>query len=164
MLCLRSSGAFTRSISLLPKRRLTPTRLSTRCASSPSEHPPPNQPYPNWTRQLTIYPSRTFIVLSSHRPRILSQSLPIPTTSPPFPLPPSSSSIDLIAPAPDLLPKISLHPALANIQVRNGPRDTFNPSHRVRKRRHGFLSRLRSRTGRMTLKRRKLKRRSTLSH
>jgi len=50
------------------------------------------------------------------------------------------------------------------MQVRGAKRDTFNPSHLVRKRRHGFLSRARSRTGRMILKRRKVKRRNTLSH
>ncbi|KAH8670243.1 hypothetical protein BGZ60DRAFT_31350 [Tricladium varicosporioides] len=60
--------------------------------------------------------------------------------------------------------KMSTHPAMESMQVRCAPRNTFNPSHFVRKRRHGFLSRLRSRTGRMTLQRRKAKRRSTLSH
>lgn len=64
----------------------------------------------------------------------------------------------------DLLPKISSHPALGAIQVRCGPRNTFNPSHFVRKRRHGFLSRIRTRTGRATLQRRRAKKRSTLSH
>ena len=49
-------------------------------------------------------------------------------------------------------------------QVRGAKRDTFNPSHVVRKRRHGFLARLRTRTGRMVLKRRKAKKRNTLSH
>ena len=44
------------------------------------------------------------------------------------------------------------------------PRNTFNPSHFVRKRRHGFLSRIRSRKGRNTIKRRRLKNRSTVSH
>jgi large subunit ribosomal protein L34 len=34
----------------------------------------------------------------------------------------------------------------------------------VRKRRHGFLSRIRTRKGRATLKRRRAKGRSTLSH
>lgn len=64
----------------------------------------------------------------------------------------------------DLLPKISSHPALGATQVRCGPRDTFNPSHFVRKRRHGFLSRIRTRKGRNTLARRRAKKRSTLSH
>ena len=49
-------------------------------------------------------------------------------------------------------------------QVRGAKRDTFNPSHIVRKRRHGFLSRLRTRNGRAVLKRRRLKGRNTLSH
>ncbi|PMD34705.1 hypothetical protein L207DRAFT_557163 [Hyaloscypha variabilis F] len=64
----------------------------------------------------------------------------------------------------DLLPKISSHPALGATQIRCGPRDTFSPSHFVRKRRHGFLSRIRTRKGRMTLARRRAKKRSTLSH
>ncbi|MCJ1340475.1 hypothetical protein MMC09_005771 [Bachmanniomyces sp. S44760] len=73
----------------------------------------------------------------------------------------SAASAPLLA---DLMPKISTHPALASAQVRNGPRNTYDPSHRVRKRRAGFLARVKSRTGRAILKRRRLKRRSTLSH
>lgn len=64
----------------------------------------------------------------------------------------------------DLVPKISSHPAALGMQVRNGPRNTFDPSHRVRKRRHGFLARLKSRTGRKVLKRRTLKGRQSLTH
>ncbi|KAM3076001.1 hypothetical protein ACMFMF_005346 [Clarireedia jacksonii] len=64
----------------------------------------------------------------------------------------------------DLLPKISTHPALGATQIRCGPRNTFSPSHFVRKRRHGFLSRIRTRKGRATLQRRKSKKRSSLSH
>ena len=84
-----------------------------------------------------------------------------------------SSSLALSPPAPsigsvlstlDILPKISTHPALQTLQVRNGPRNTYDPSHRVRKRRAGFLARKRSRTGRNILVRRRQKRRSTLSH
>lgn len=44
------------------------------------------------------------------------------------------------------------------------PRDTYNPSHRVRKRRHGFLSRVKTRKGRAILTRRRLKGRQSLSH
>lgn len=55
-------------------------------------------------------------------------------------------------------------PSLSLLQVRGAKRDTYDPSHRVRKRRHGFLSRLRSKNGRNTLKRRKLRGRNTLSH
>jgi len=64
----------------------------------------------------------------------------------------------------DLLPNISSHPALATTQIRCAPRNTYNPSHFVRKRRHGFLSRLKTRTGRMTLARRRAKGRRFLSH
>lgn len=64
----------------------------------------------------------------------------------------------------DIFPRITTHPALSSIQIRCGPRNTFSPSHFVRKRRHGFLSRISSRKGRATLLRRKTKKRSTLSH
>ncbi|KAF2863514.1 hypothetical protein K470DRAFT_207759, partial [Piedraia hortae CBS 480.64] len=50
------------------------------------------------------------------------------------------------------------------VQTRGAKRDTYNPSHKIRKRRHGFLSRIRTRTGRKILKRRMLKGRSSLSH
>ncbi|KAF2429941.1 hypothetical protein EJ08DRAFT_634817 [Tothia fuscella] len=98
---------------------------------------------------------RAFSILCTRRPRILASMSNTPS--------PSISST-LITPTLDLLPKISSHPSLAGIQVRNGPRDTFNPSHRVRKRRHGFLSRIKTRKGRNTLKRRLSKSRSKLSH
>ncbi|KAI9816997.1 MAG: hypothetical protein M1826_001693 [Phylliscum demangeonii] len=76
----------------------------------------------------------------------------------------ASSSSSSLLPPPSLLHRISTHPALRFQQVRNGTRNTFNPSHRVRKRRHGFLARLRTRTGRMILKRRRARRRASLSH
>lgn len=79
-------------------------------------------------------------------------------------MPPCPDRLASASPPVDHLPRISLHPSMSSVQVRNAPRNTFNPSHRVRKRRHGFLSRLRTRTGRNLLKRRMLKRRSTLSH
>ncbi|KAF8532512.1 ribosomal protein L34, partial [Gautieria morchelliformis] len=40
----------------------------------------------------------------------------------------------------------------------------YQPSQRVRKRRHGFLARLRSRTGKKILARRRAKGRKYLSH
>ncbi|KAI1801631.1 hypothetical protein F4811DRAFT_533332 [Daldinia bambusicola] len=68
---------------------------------------------------------------------------------------------------PDLVPKTSLtsHPSLFGAaQVRFGPRPTMARASRlVRKRRHGFLSRVRSHNGRKTLQRRKDKKRSSLS-
>lgn len=50
------------------------------------------------------------------------------------------------------------------IQTRGAKRDTYNPSQIVRKRRHGLLARMRSRTGRKMLARRKAKGRTCLSH
>ncbi|PYH93750.1 hypothetical protein BO71DRAFT_399472 [Aspergillus ellipticus CBS 707.79] len=44
-----------------------------------------------------------------------------------------------------------------------GKRNTYNPSRRVQKRRHGFLARLRTRGGRNILMRRRAKGRKTLS-
>ncbi|KAK6511421.1 hypothetical protein TWF481_000338 [Arthrobotrys musiformis] len=49
-------------------------------------------------------------------------------------------------------------------QTRGHRRKTYNPSHIVRKRRFGFLARLRSKTGRNILKRRKEKGRKMLTH
>ncbi|RMY58682.1 hypothetical protein D0865_02476 [Hortaea werneckii] len=72
------------------------------------------------------------------------------------------------APVKEDTPTSSLRPlsqpSLPTLQVRGAKRTTFKPSHRVRKRRHGFLARLRTRTGRRVLLRRKLKGRNTLSH
>ncbi|THX79143.1 hypothetical protein D6D05_05081 [Aureobasidium pullulans] len=99
-------------------------------------------------RLLTFNPSRTFSLLSARRPTLptaptstlsLNTTLELPT------LPASSTTLTLL-------------------QARGPKRDTFDPSHRVRKRRSGFLARIRSRNGRNLVKRRRLKKRSTLSH
>ncbi|KAI1197261.1 hypothetical protein F5X97DRAFT_324650 [Nemania serpens] len=67
----------------------------------------------------------------------------------------------------DIVPRsaITTHPALAGPQqIRCGPRPTMARSSRlVRKRRHGFLSRLRTRNGQRTLQRRKDKKRTVVS-
>ncbi|RPA92173.1 hypothetical protein L873DRAFT_1711087, partial [Choiromyces venosus 120613-1] len=63
-----------------------------------------------------------------------------------------------------LMAKISSNPGLLGVQVRCGPRNTFNPSHRVRKRRLGFLARKRTPGGRGVLKRRRAKGRKSLTH
>jgi large subunit ribosomal protein L34 len=104
-------------------------------------------------------------MIRSMSTRTLVRPSPFPQSALRQPLQtPASISETASEPTLDLLPKISGHPSLAGIQVRNGPRDTYSPSHFVRKRRLGFLARKRSRTGRMILKRRQAKRRSTLSH
>ncbi|KAI1126395.1 hypothetical protein F5Y10DRAFT_267169 [Nemania abortiva] len=67
----------------------------------------------------------------------------------------------------DVVPRTSItaHPALAGPQqIRCGPRPTMARSSRlIRKRRHGFLSRIRTRNGQRTLQRRKDKKRSVMS-
>lgn len=68
----------------------------------------------------------------------------------------------------DLVPKsfISAHPALAGIasQIRCGPRPTMsNASRLIQKRRHGFLSRIRTNKGRKVLAARKAKGRRRLA-
>lgn len=106
----------------------------------------------------TNFFNRTFTSITPLRPTIFANSFrPSPTVS-------IQTTPETAATTLDLLPKISAHPALSSTQVRCGPRNTFSPSHFVRKRRHGFLSRLRTRKGRALLQRRKAKKRSTLSH
>ncbi|KAI5241423.1 hypothetical protein E4T47_06797 [Aureobasidium subglaciale] len=92
--------------------------------------------------------SRTFSLLSARRPTL-------PST------PTSTLSLNTTLELPTL-PAAST--TLTLLQARGPKRDTFDPSHRVRKRRSGFLARLRTRNGRNLLKRRRLKKRSTLSH
>ncbi|PBP15594.1 hypothetical protein BUE80_DR013676 [Diplocarpon rosae] len=108
---------------------------------------------PSLKRKLTTFrgPSRPTVL----RPSVTTQPFFVSSTSPA-----SSTSGEIL----DLLPKISTHPSAAATQFRCGPRRTFDPSHFVRKRRHGFLSRIRTRKGRALLKRRKAKGRTTLSH
>lgn len=69
----------------------------------------------------------------------------------------------------DIVPRdaITSNPALAGAatQIRCGPRNTMNGHTRlVQKRRHGFLVRKRSRTGRKILLRRTLKGRRQVAH
>ncbi|KAL2023882.1 hypothetical protein VTK56DRAFT_659 [Thermocarpiscus australiensis] len=67
----------------------------------------------------------------------------------------TGTMVDLVAKS-----SISSHPALAGpaAQIRCGPRATMsNASRLVQKRRHGFLSRIRTHSGRKTLARRRAK-------
>ncbi|KAI5838593.1 60S ribosomal protein-like protein L34 [Morchella snyderi] len=102
-------------------------------------------------------PARTFTSLTPLRPSVFpsisSSYLAVPT-----------NTTSITAATATIAPRISSHPALRALQVRNGPRNTFDPSHRVRKRRVGFLARKRTRGGRAVLKRRQLKGRRSLSH
>lgn len=117
-------------------------------------------PRPPLLQQFLTPPSRSISLLSPRRPIL-------PCTSSPQALAAPGAASTSLLPSPstlDLAGKISAHPALCSMQIRCGPRDTYNPSHLVRKRRHGFLSRIRTKKGRKLLMRRLKKGRWNLSH
>ncbi|KAF2854751.1 hypothetical protein T440DRAFT_542306 [Plenodomus tracheiphilus IPT5] len=135
--CLRLVARPTQSTTHILRPTLTPT-------TSPQRPP-------------SLLTPRHFSALAPRRPTLpLSHTLPAPGT--PSSLPPSAPQ------TLDLLGKISAHPGLGSTQIRCGPRDTYNPSHIVRKRRHGFLSRIRTKKGRKTIMRRLKKGRWNISH
>ncbi|KAI1103245.1 hypothetical protein F4804DRAFT_234985 [Jackrogersella minutella] len=115
---------------------------------------------------------RTFSSLPSLRPTLLASSSTNSTVFRPSTL--STGLLNSYTPSAatgvlDLVPStaVSAHPALAGgaSQVRFGPRPTVARTSRlVRKRRHGFLSRIRTHNGRKTLQRRRDKKRSILSN
>ncbi|KAK3327623.1 hypothetical protein B0T19DRAFT_422281 [Cercophora scortea] len=121
--------------------------------------------------------TRTFTNLPSLRPTLLHPS-PTSTSTTTFRstatplawLPSTSTAVDTLSedsPFYDLAPKssVSAHPAFANVgsQVRFAPRPTMsNASRLIQKRRHGFLSRIRTKKGRNTLTRRSVKGRKRL--
>ncbi|KAG9197298.1 hypothetical protein G6514_001896 [Epicoccum nigrum] len=104
--------------------------------------------------------ARNMSLLNARRPMLSASSMPstlsVPGTAP--------SAVTCSSETLDIMGKISASPAFAGVQIRCGPRDTYNPSHFVRKRRHGFLSRLRTKKGRKLLMRRLTKGRTNLSH
>ncbi|EEH19162.1 ribosomal protein L34 [Paracoccidioides brasiliensis Pb03] len=69
-----------------------------------------------------------------------------------------SPSVSLLA----LIPGTTARPFSASAAL-GGKRDTYNPSRRVQKRRHGFLARLKTNSGRKILARRRAKGRKFLS-
>lgn len=88
------------------------------------------------------------------------------------PAPASAAAADVVGGTAiaDVVPRtaVTSHPALAGAgsQIRCGPRRYMNmnrPSRLIRMRRHGFLSRIRTKTGRKMLQRRKTKGRKMLS-
>ncbi|KAL6875528.1 hypothetical protein HDV57DRAFT_503373 [Trichoderma longibrachiatum] len=99
---------------------------------------------------------RTYTCLSPLRPTLTSTFRPTATSFTPSPTTTATSS----EASADVVPAaaVSAHPALQGMQLRFGPRNTMNGHTRlVQKRRHGWLKRTRSKTGRRILQRRKLK-------
>ncbi|KAK5993957.1 hypothetical protein PT974_07395 [Cladobotryum mycophilum] len=109
---------------------------------------------PLLAKQTTSMLPRAFTTLSPLRPTLSSTFRPNLTNFTPTPTSTSSAVADLVPRG-----AISAHPALAGAsQMRCGPRNTMNGHTRlVQKRRHGWLKRMRSKTGRRILERRKLK-------
>ncbi|KND91826.1 50S ribosomal protein L34 [Tolypocladium ophioglossoides CBS 100239] len=96
---------------------------------------------------------RTFTTLSPLRPTLTPTRRPSCMTS--FTPTPTTTTT-----AADVVPTsaVSSHPALSGLQLRFGPRNTMNGHTRlIQKRRHGFLYRMRSKTGRRIILRRKMK-------
>ncbi|KAI1010285.1 hypothetical protein LB505_005378 [Fusarium chuoi] len=97
---------------------------------------------------------RTFTTLVPLRPSLTPMNGAIRRTALPSSFTPSTAA------SADIVPSsaISAHPAFGDMQIRCGPRNTMNGHTRlVQKRRHGFLCRKRSKTGRKILLRRKIK-------
>ncbi|KAL6830995.1 tRNA synthetases class I (M) domain-containing protein [Trichoderma sp. SZMC 28015] len=104
--------------------------------------------------RISVLSQRTYTCLSPLRPTLTSTFRPNNSFTAPSPAATSPES------AADLVPTaaVSSHPALQGLQLRFGPRNTMNGHTRlVQKRRHGWLKRTRSKTGRRILQRRKLK-------
>ncbi|KAF5538021.1 ribosomal L34 mitochondrial [Fusarium napiforme] len=104
---------------------------------------------------------RTFTTLVPLRPSLTPMTGAIRRTALPSSFTPSTAA------SADIVPSsaISAHPALGDMQIRCGPRNTMNGHTRlVQKRRHGFLCRKRSKTGRKILLRRKIKGRRHIAH
>jgi large subunit ribosomal protein L34 len=145
--CTRYIALARPSLNLASTSSLLQSTLRPLAASQPAQsHVSHSIPRP--AHSLTIHCSRTFSLLASRRPTL-------PST------PTSTLSLNTTLELPTL-PAAST--TLTLLQARGPKRDTFDPSHRVRKRRSGFLARIRSRNGRNLIKRRLLKKRSTLSH
>ncbi|KAH7355869.1 ribosomal protein L34-domain-containing protein [Pyrenochaeta sp. MPI-SDFR-AT-0127] len=111
-------------------------------------------------KQGDLQRGRSISLLSPRRP-ILARTCSPSTLTAPGTIP---SSLSFSPETLDLAGKISSHPGIGCMQIRCGPRDTYNPSHLVRKRRHGFLSRIRTKKGRKMIMRRLKKGRWNLSH
>ncbi|KAK0635347.1 hypothetical protein B0T17DRAFT_612225 [Bombardia bombarda] len=124
----------------------------------------------------TATTARTFSNLPSLRPTTLPSSSTtnniafrpfqtplarLPTTATTTTTTADGEVLDLVSRA-----SISAHPALAGagVQIRCGPRPTMSGASRlIQKRRHGFLSRIKTKNGRKTLTQRQTKGRKRLS-
>jgi large subunit ribosomal protein L34 len=110
---------------------------------------------------------RVFVTDQNHRGPSKSRPLSSLIVSPRRPcLPRPISMLETPCTSPQAISlQMAPSPMCSAIQVRGGRRRaTLDPSHLVRKRRHGFLARNRSKSGRKVLLRRRLKHRKSLTH
>ncbi|SPQ21831.1 7263c1e5-eda7-4f66-b1b7-a70bef964ee0 [Thermothielavioides terrestris] len=142
-------------------------RLLPRCALPTSSCPAAARPFSNLPtlRPTILHPSTTTTVFRAPNQTLLSSPTLTTTTTTTTAAAEAGCQTTLLL---DLLPKraITSHPALAGCasQIRCGPRPTMARATRlIQKRRHGFLSRVKTQSGRKTLARRKAKGRKRLS-
>ncbi|KAL3450660.1 ribosomal protein L34-domain-containing protein [Aspergillus insuetus] len=130
--------------------RAIPSTLRT-ATSSIFKQAPISRALPSQIRPFSFAAATT----STIRPT-LSQSPTQPTTTTT-----TTSSLSILSQLPSTgaqqMRSFSASTSLA------GKRDTYNPSRRVQKRRHGFLARVKTRTGRAIIARRRAKGRKNLS-
>jgi large subunit ribosomal protein L34 len=123
--CTRHIAQARPSLNLASTTSLLQSTLRPLAASQPAQSHVSHRVPPS-THPLTIHRSRTFSLLSPRRPTL-------PST------PTSTLSLNTTLELPTL-PAAST--TLTLLQARGPKRDTFDPSHRVRKRRSGFLARI----------------------
>lgn len=166
MICTRCRTALMRSHSIAIEQPRSARGLAGSIVQRPTSFSTmttkPPVTVPSARRSLTP-PTRAFstqivstISRNKHRPSILTPVRPTLTPTPQSPL--------------GLPPTILTNPPSSSTRTFSttsalfAPRNTYNNHHIKRKRKHGFLSRIKTRTGRMILKRRRAKGRINLAH
>jgi len=151
--CLRSSRAIgTPVVRIQQSKPVTATRFTSSSRYGSLLSTSYVQFLTRYLASLSYRPLSTLSIRTlQSRPRVSLQSL-------------SSSPVGTCLTRSSTIGYMQQSRAFSASSAAGAPRNTFNPSHFVRKRRHGFLSRIRTRKGRNTIKRRRLKGRGTVSH
>ncbi|OJD14983.1 ribosomal protein L34 [Blastomyces percursus] len=156
--CTRAPASLFSAKSLLeslPRRPTSSLIVKTQCQSSRSQ-----------TRLFSHLlskrqPTRATLTTSSSQPSILHRLLQSSTTPTAF-AQPTSTTTAVLPLLPSSIQSVPSRPFSASTAL-GAKRVTYNPSRRVQKRRHGFLARLKTQSGRKILARRRAKGRKYLS-